>query len=138
MSRGHLDHIAIAVANLEEALRFYTDALGLAYQDIETIADQGVRLAKLAVGDSHLELLEPLSAKSPVGKFLQQRGAGLHHICLEVDDIAARLSELKSKGVQLINESATYGAGGAQIAFIHPKATGGVLIELSQPVKGRS
>lgn len=135
MSAARLDHIAIAVANLEEAMRFYIEALGLSLNSIEEVDEQGVRLAKLAVADTHIELLEPLSKETPVGKFLQTRGAGLHHICFGVDNIEARIEHLKSRGTALINETPRRGAGGAQIAFIHPKATGGVLIELSQGVE---
>lgn len=138
MSAARLDHIAIAVANLEEAMRFYIEALGLSLDSIEEVDEQGVRLAKLAVGDTHIELLEPLSKETPVGKFLQTRGAGLHHICLGVDNIETRLQRLKSRGTALIDEKLRRGAGGAQIAFIHPKATGGVLIELSQESKVKS
>jgi methylmalonyl-CoA epimerase len=132
MSQARLDHIAIAVTNLEEALRFYLEALGLALDSTEVVEEQGVRLAKLAVGDTHIELLEPLSAETPVGKFLSQRGPGLHHICLGVDDIQERLTSLKSRGIRLIDSMPRRGAGGAKIAFIHPKATGGTLVELSQ------
>src|SRR6516162_10115477 len=128
MTEARLDHIAIAVANLQEAMRFYIEALGLKLDSVEEVEDQGVRLAKLAVGSSHIELLEPLSPQTPVGKFLQGRGPGLHHVCLGVDDIAARLAALKSRGVRLIDDSPRRGAGGASIAFIHPKATSGVLI----------
>lgn len=138
MSAARLDHIAIAVANLEEAMRFYIEALGLSLDSIEEVDEQGVRLAKLAVGDTHIELLEPLSKETPVGKFLQTRGAGLHHICLRVDNIETRLERLKSRGAALVDEKPRRGAGGAQIAFIHPKATGGVLIELSQGSKVKS
>lgn len=128
-----LDHIAVAVPNLEEAVQFYQDALGLELICIETIAEQGVRVAKLDVGNTHIELLEPLSPETPVGKFLSSRGAGLHHICLGVADIAQDLDKLKEKSVRLIDSEPKIGAEGARIAFVHPKATGGVLMELSQP-----
>jgi methylmalonyl-CoA/ethylmalonyl-CoA epimerase len=91
-----------------------------------------VRVAKLDAGNTHIELLEPLSAESPVGKFLASRGQGLHHICFGVDDISAELSQLKSAATRLIDEQPKIGAGGAKIAFVHPKSTGGVLMELSQ------
>jgi len=128
-----LDHVAIAVHNLEETLKFYEDSLGLTRLDIEVVEEQGVRVAKLEVGNTHIELLEPLSVDSPVGKFLATRGPGLHHICIGVSDINQRLACLKEQGTKLINEEAKIGAGGAKIAFVHPKSTGGVLLELSQP-----
>src|ERR1700681_3578614 len=101
MSTARLDHIAIAVANLEEALRLYQEALGLKVDSLETVEEQGARLAKLSIGNTHMELLEPLSAETPVGKFLQSRGPGLHHLCLGVDNISERLSFLKSRGIPL-------------------------------------
>lgn len=130
-----LDHIAVAVPNLEEAMQFYKEALGLELICIETVAEQGVRVAKLDAGNTHIELLEPLSPDTPVGKFLAQRGAGLHHICMGVGDICADLEKLKAQNVRLIDNEPKIGAEGAKIAFVHPKATGGVLMELSQPQK---
>lgn len=127
-----IDHIAVAVENLEESLKFYQDSLGLECLCIETIEEQGVRVAKLDAGNTHIELLEPLSPDTPVGKFLSQRGQGLHHICFQVTDIRGELEQLKTCNVRLINESPRIGAGGAEIAFVHPKSTGGVLMELSQ------
>jgi methylmalonyl-CoA/ethylmalonyl-CoA epimerase len=127
-----VDHIAIAVENLEEALRFYQDALGLDCFTVETVEEQGVRVAKLDTGNTHIELLEPLGPDTPVGKFIAKRGQGLHHICFGVDDINDELNTLKSKQTRLIDQSPKIGAGGAQIAFVHPAATGGVLMELSQ------
>ncbi|MBK7747409.1 MAG: methylmalonyl-CoA epimerase [Candidatus Obscuribacter sp.] len=131
-----LDHVAIAVNNLEESLKFYRDSLGLDMLDIEVVEEQGVRVAKLNVGNTHIELLEPLGADTPVGKFIAKNGPGLHHICLGVETIEPRLAHLKSEGVKLINEEPKIGAGGAKVAFVHPKATGGVLLELSQPCQG--
>jgi methylmalonyl-CoA/ethylmalonyl-CoA epimerase len=128
-----IDHIAIAVNNLEESLRFYQDALGLDCFTIETVAEQGVRVAKLNAGNTHIELLEPLSPETPVGKFLTKRGQGLHHICFGIDDIEQELNQLKEKQTKLIDETPKIGAGGAKIAFVHPAATGGVLMELSEP-----
>ncbi|MBS2009339.1 MAG: methylmalonyl-CoA epimerase [Cyanobacteria bacterium SZAS TMP-1] len=128
-----LDHVAIAVTNLEETLKFYEESLGLTRLEIEVVEEQGVRVAKLEVGNTHIELLEPLSPETPVGKFIAQRGPGLHHICIGVDDISSRLTCLKDSGTKLINEEPKIGAGGAKIAFVHPKSTGGVLLELSQP-----
>lgn len=127
-----IDHIAVAVPNLEEALAFYQSALGLTCIGIELVEEQGVRVAKLDAGNTHIELLEPLSAESPVGKFLAQKGPGLHHICMGVEDIKCELSNLKSAQVRLIDQEPKIGAGGAKIAFVHPKASGGVLLELSE------
>lgn len=131
-----IDHIAIAVESLDEALRFYRDALGLDCFTIETVEEQGVRVAKLDAGNTHIELLEPLGPDTPVGKFLTKRGQGLHHICFGVDDIACELNQLKDSNTRMIDNEPKIGAGGAQIAFIHPAATGGVLTELSQPRDG--
>ena len=135
MSTTRLDHIAIAVPNLEEALRFYRDQLGLPCLEIEEVVEQGVRVAKLDLGSTHLELLEPLSADTPVGKFLHNRGPGLHHICIGVDNILTTLDTLKTTGAKLIDEQPKLGASGARIAFVHPKSTGGVLLEISQPAR---
>jgi methylmalonyl-CoA epimerase len=133
-----LDHVAIAVTNLEETLKFYEESLGLTRLEIEVVEEQGVRVAKLELGNTHIELLEPLSADTPVGKFLAQRGPGLHHICIGVEDISKKLDCLKENGTKLINQEPKIGAGGAKIAFVHPKSTGGVLLELSQPQSGQS
>ena len=135
MSRVRLDHIAVAVANLDEALAFYQEKFGLACLEIEVVEEQGVRVAKLDLGNTHLELLEPLSADTPVGKFLSQKGGGLHHICVGVDDIEDELKNLHAQGARLIDQTPRIGASGAKIAFVHPKTTGGVLLELSQPTE---
>ena len=128
-----IDHIAIAVESLDAALPFYQEALGLECFTVETVSEQGVRVAKLNAGNTHIELLEPLSPDTPVGKFIAKRGQGLHHICFGVDDIDSELTQLKSKKTKMIDESPKIGAGGARIAFVHPAATGGVLMELSEP-----
>jgi len=106
--------------------------LGLRVDSTDEIAEQGVRVAMLAVGETHVELLEALTPDSPVGKFLTKRGPGIHHIALEVDDIAASLADLKSKGARLIDETPRAGAGGCLVAFVHPSSTDGVLLELVQ------
>ncbi|MBX9572739.1 MAG: methylmalonyl-CoA epimerase [Candidatus Obscuribacterales bacterium] len=131
-----VDHLAVAVPKLEEALEFYQKQLGLKLICVEVVEEQGVRVAKLDAGNTHIELLEPLGPDTPVGKFLAQRGPGLHHICLGVDDIASELKVLKEGQVRLIDQEPRIGAEGARIAFVHPKATGGVLMELSQPKDG--
>lgn len=132
-SEIRVDHIAIAVSNLDEALQFWQESLGLGCIDIEVVTEQGVRVAKLDIGNTHIELLEPLADDTPVGKFLSSRGPGLHHVCVGVPNIEERLACLKDKNTKLIDEKPKIGAGGAKIAFVHPKSTGGVLLELSQP-----
>ena len=127
-----LDHIAVAVTNLEESLAFYKQQFGLECLDIEIVEEQGVRVAKLDLNNTHLELLEPLSPDTPVGKFISQRGGGLHHICVGVNDIKKELEHLTAADTRLIDKTPRIGAGNCQIAFVHPKATGGVLLELSQ------
>jgi len=124
-----IDHIAIVVESLDVALAVYRDALGMTLSHVETIPEQDVRIGFLPGGDSEIELLEPINPDSGIGRYLAKRGEGLHHICLEVDDIAATLAELKAKGAQLIDETPKQGAHG-KIAFIHPKAAHGVLVEL--------
>lgn len=130
-----VDHIGIAVPDLEAALAVYRDVLGLEFCGYETVAEQKVKVAKLKGGDDTIELLEPTEEDSPIGKFLKKRGPGIHHVCLAVDDIEATLERFKSKGLRLIDESPRIGAGGCRIAFVHPASTGGVLIELSEKSK---
>jgi methylmalonyl-CoA/ethylmalonyl-CoA epimerase len=125
-----IDHIGIATPQLQEALSVWRDTLGLSVNSTDEVAEQGVRVALLAIGETHIELLEPLSEDSPVGKFLQKRGPGIHHIALRVANIREALSELKAKGARLIDETPRIGANGCLVAFIHPSATNGVLVEL--------
>lgn len=127
-----IQHLGVAVASIDEALAFWRDGLGLDLGEIELVEDQGVRVAMLPIGESRIELLEATGDETPVGKFIAKRGPGIHHLCVEVDDIEARLAELKARGVRLIDESPRIGAGGALVAFVHPAGTGGVLIELTQ------
>ncbi len=127
-----VDHIGIAVSNLEESLKMYTDILGMTLHGTETVEEQKVKTAFLPLGETEIELLESTAPDGPIGKFIEARGQGIQHIAFRVDDIEAALAELKAKGVRLIDEKPRYGAGGAKIAFLHPKATGGVLIELCQ------
>ena len=127
-----VDHIGIATPTIEEGLGVWRDALGLEPHATEEVAEQGVRVCMLPVGDTHVELLEPLSPASAVGKFLAKRGPGIHHIAIEVRDIEASLAELKQKGARLIDETPRVGARGCLVAFIHPSSTNGVLLELVQ------
>jgi methylmalonyl-CoA epimerase len=127
-----VDHIGIAVKNLDESLKFYTEALGLKVEGVEEIADQKVRVAFLPLGDTEVELIESTSPDGPVAKFIESRGEGLQHIAYRVENVAEALEELKEKGVRLIDQEPRYGAGNARIAFIHPKATNGVLVEISE------
>ena len=127
-----IDHIAIVVEDIESTLGFWRDALGLELAHIEDVPEQKSLVAFLPVGESEIELVRPTTDDSGVAKYLQKRGPGMHHISLEVDDIAGMLAQLKAKGVRLINETPVLGAGGKQIAFIHPESTSGVLVELYQ------
>jgi methylmalonyl-CoA/ethylmalonyl-CoA epimerase len=127
-----VDHIGIAVNNLEERMKFYTDFLGLKCEGIETVEEQKVKVAFFPVGDSEIELLESTSPDGPIAKFIEKNGEGIQHIALRVDSIEGALEYLKESGVRLIDEKPRYGAGGASIAFLHPKATGGVLFEISE------
>lgn len=131
-----ISHLGVAVNSLEEALGFWRDALGLELKEIEVVEEQGVRVAMLPIGESRLELLEPTGAETPVGKFVGKRGPGIHHLCVEVADLAAKLTELKARGVRLIDETPRVGAGGMLVAFVHPASTGGVLLELTQQGSG--
>ena len=127
-----VDHIGIAVRSIAEARKLY-EAMGLHVESIEEVPYDGVRVAMIACGETHIELLEPLSADSPVAKFLDKKGPGIHHICLATDDIHAAGDRLREEGVQVLRPEPTRGAGGCQVQFLHPKTTGGVLLELSQP-----
>ena len=130
MKKPVLDHIGIAVRSLDQA-KIYED-LGLTVEHVEIVEAQRVKTAFLSVGDSNLELLEPTSPDSPIAKFIEKRGEGIHHICLRVDDIESHLARLEAKGYRLINESPVPGAHGCRVAFLHPAAGNGVLIELSE------
>ncbi|MHB8071897.1 MAG: methylmalonyl-CoA epimerase [Candidatus Cryosericum sp.] len=132
MKLTNIDHVGIAVSNLTESLAFWQSALGIELHGIEEVAEQKVRTAFLPVGGTEIELLEPTGPDSPIAKFIEKRGEGLHHVAIRVDNIDEALAELKAKGVQLIDEVPRRGAGGARIAFVHPKATHGVLLELCE------
>lgn len=125
-----LDHVAVLVPDLEEALTFWQNKLGLSLDHVETISSMAVKIAFLPLGESEIELVQPTTADSGLAAFLEKRGPGLHHICIEVDDIASKLAELRSRDVRLIDEEPVLMDDGRQLAFIHPKSTGGVLIEL--------
>lgn len=127
-----IDHLGIAVNSIEDGKNFWSDVLGLAFEGAETVAEQKVTTAFFPVGESEVELLESTSPDGPVAKYIEKRGQGIQHIAFRVENIEAALAELKEKGIQLIDEKPRLGAGGAKIAFLHPKATGGVLVELCQ------
>ncbi len=127
-----VDHIGIATRRIDEALGLWQDALGLQVDFTEEVRDQGVRVAMLPIGETYIELLEPLSQDSPVGKFLEKRGPGIHHVAVRVTDIRASLAKLKEKGTRLIDEAPRQGARGCLVAFIHPASSNGVLLELVQ------
>jgi len=127
-----VDHIGIAVSNLEETIKFYTNVLGLKLEGVEVVEDQRVKVAFLPVGDTEIELLESTEPDGPIAKFIEKKGEGIQHIAFRVEDIEEALSSMREKGIRLIDEKPRYGAGGAQIAFLHPKSTHGVLIELCE------
>jgi methylmalonyl-CoA/ethylmalonyl-CoA epimerase len=129
---SRVDHIGIAVSNLDEAIKLYKDVLGLELHGTEVVEEQKVKVAFLPVGDTEVELLESTSPEGPIAKFIEAKGQGIQHIAFRVDDIEAALEEMKAKGLRLIDEKPRYGAGGARIAFLHPKSTNGVLIELCE------
>jgi methylmalonyl-CoA/ethylmalonyl-CoA epimerase len=128
-----IHHIGIAVRNLDQALKFYRDTFGLHVQAQDTIEDQGVKAALLTIGHSEIELLEPTRPDSAVGRFLERKGEGLHHICFQTPDVDAELDTLKQKGVELVDQQPRRGIAG-MICFLHPKASKGVLVELATPI----
>ncbi|HMS42283.1 MAG TPA: methylmalonyl-CoA epimerase [Pyrinomonadaceae bacterium] len=129
-----INHLGIATKGIDEALKFWEDALGLENVHTEIVEDQKVRVAMLPIGESRVELLEPTSEDSPISKFLEKRGGGIHHIAVETDDIEAALAKLKAQGARLIDEKPRIGAEGCLVAFVHPSTTGGVLLELVQTI----
>ena len=130
-----INHLGIATRSIEETLEFWADSLGLKSVHTEPVEDQKVRVAMLPIGESRIELLEPTSSDSPISKFLEKRGGGIHHVAIEVDDISGTLETLRSAGVRLIDEKPRTGAEGCLIAFVHPSSTGGVLLELVETKK---
>jgi len=131
-----IDHLGVAVEDLEAAVQLFRDTLGLEYSGEETVAEQKVKTAFFPVGESSIELLEPTDPDSPVAKFIAKRGVGIHHIALRVDDVAKTIEELTARGVKMIDSVPRDGAHGAKIAFIHPKSTPGMLVELCQRMEG--
>lgn len=127
-----VDHIGVAVSGIESSRSFWEETLGLSFEGTETVSEQKVTTAFFPVGESEVELLEATEPESPVGKFLEKRGEGIHHVAFRVENIEEALDELKAKGVRLIDQTPRKGAGGGLIAFIHPKETNGVLVELCQ------
>jgi len=127
-----INHIGVAVKSLEDSLPFYRDNLGMSFAGIETVDEQKVRVAMLQIGESKIELLEPTSEDSPVAKFLEKNGIGIHHIAYEVEDIEAAIAMLTAEGVRMIDQSPRCGAHDTRIAFLHPKSSAGVLTELCQ------
>ena len=130
-----IDHIGIATYGIEEASAFWREILGVEISPTEEVSEQSVSVAMLTVGDSRIELLEAIGEESPISKFLQKRGPGIHHIALRVGDIRAALKKLRVSGARLIDDTPRTGAGGCLVAFIHPETTGGVLVELVEHSK---
>jgi methylmalonyl-CoA/ethylmalonyl-CoA epimerase len=133
---GRIDHVGVAVDDMDAALALYRDQLGLPLAHRETVEEQGVDAALLDVGDGHVELLAPLGPDTPVGKYLERRGPGLHHVAYAVQDIDAELERVRAAGLRLIDERPRVGIRNSRVAFLHPGALGGVLTELVQPAEG--
>ena len=133
---GRIDHIGVVVENLDDAIALYADRLAMPEVHRETVEAQGVEAVLLDVGDGHVELLKPLGPDTPVGKFLERKGPGLHHVAYAVDDIDAALDQLKGAGIQLIDAEPRTGIRNSRIAFLHPRSTGGVLTEIVEPAEG--
>jgi methylmalonyl-CoA/ethylmalonyl-CoA epimerase len=132
---GTIDHIGVAVEDLDEALELYRDRLGMREQHRETVEEQGVDAVLLEIGDGHVELLSPLGPETAVGRFLERHGPGMHHVAYRTDDIDAELAAVRAAGLRLIDEQPRVGIRGSRVAFVHPKSTGGVLTEIVQPAK---
>ena len=127
-----IDHVGIAVESIQKAARLYTEGLGIALQRTETVEDQGVKVGFLPLDSCEIELLEPVDDEGPVARFLAKQGEGIHHLCVQVDDIEAAMARLREQGVRLLNKEPVRGAGGCLVAFVHPHSANGVLLELSQ------
>ena len=129
---GRVDHIGIAVKDIEQAKKSYTEFLGMKALGEEVVEEQKVKVCFIPCGDSEIELLESTSPDGPIAKHIEKKGEGIQHIALRVDNIEAAIADLMAKGVRMIDEKPRYGAGGAKIAFVHPKSTGGILLEISE------
>ncbi len=127
-----INHIGVAVSSLDESLPFYRDRLGMAFMGVEEVAEQKVRVAMLEIGESKIELLEPTAGDSPVARFLEKNGPGIHHLAYEVEDVEAAIAKMLADGARMIDETPRNGAHGTRIAFIHPKSSGNILTELCQ------
>jgi methylmalonyl-CoA epimerase len=132
---GRIDHVGVAVTDLDAAIELYESSYGMALVHRETVTEQGVEAVLLDVGENHVELLSPLGDDTPVGKFLAKKGPGLHHVAYQVADIEATLSSLREAGLRLIDETPRIGIRGSSVAFLHPASTGGVLTEIVQPAE---
>jgi len=130
---GRIDHIGVAVEDLDEAVRLYEQSFQMSVQHRETVEEQGVEAVLLEVGEGHVELLRPLGPDTAVGKFLERHGPGLHHVAYQTDDIDRTLGEVRAAGLRLIDEEPRTGIRGSRVAFLHPKATGSVLTEIVEP-----
>ncbi len=133
---GRIDHVGVAVTDLDEAVDLYANVYGMPLVHRETVVEQGVEAVLFDVGENHVELLAPLADDTPVGKFLARRGAGLHHVAYQVTDIESTLRRLRDAGVRLIDETPRTGIRSSRVAFLHPSASGGVLTEIVEPAHG--
>ena len=133
---ARVDHIGVAVEDLDAAIALHEEAYGMAVAHREVVEEQGVEAVLLDVGENHVELLRPLNAETPVGRFLSKRGPGLHHVAYQVTDVQATLDTLRDRGLRLIDEAPRTGIRGSRVAFLHPDSSGGVLTEIVQPTKG--
>lgn len=134
MRNKKVEHIGIAVNDLEKTMSFYDDILGLEKLSVETVESQGVSIAFFKTGETKIELLEPISDDSPIAKFIDKKGEGIHHMAIEVEDIEAKIEDMKEKGARFIGDKPTKGADNMKIIFVHPKSTNGVLLELCEPL----
>ena len=134
MNTKKIEHIGIAVKDLEETMNFYENMLGLEKMAVETVEDQGVNIAFFQLGETKIELLEPLNDESPIAKFIDKRSEGIHHMAVLVEDIEAKIEDMKEKGARFIGDKPTKGADNMKIIFVHPKTTNGVLLELCEPL----
>lgn len=134
---AQIDHVGVAVEDMDEAISLYRDRLGMPLLHRERVEQFGVDAALLGIGDAHVELLEPAVSDSPVGEFLERRGPGMHHLAYRTDDIDSALESLRASGLELIDERPRIGIRGTRVAFVHPKSAGGVLMELVEPAKDR-